>query len=152
MGLSKEQMILEVYKRYGIMFPKDSNEKDLMNIIFGNYHRVEIINILKRGKAGKFNQSELVSISTNDLKKLAIKYSKRTLPEDLSREIIIKILLKKLNPKELSEDNLIKFGRKARSPLLGGINLYTGWIPFIKRRINEGDIQRGKREVKRYKL
>jgi len=152
MDLSKEELIQEICKRYGIMFPKDSQEEDLMNIIYGSYHKVEVINILKRGKAGKFHQFDLVSVSTSDLKKLAIKYSKRTLPENLSRDNIIKILLKKLDSKKLSENDLKKFGRKARSPLVGGINLYAGWIPFIKRRINEGDIQRGKREVKRYKL
>jgi hypothetical protein len=152
MSFSKSEIIDSIYKKYGVRFPETAKERDVLDAFAGKYHRLEVLNIAKRGKPGKFERHDLGSISTGDLKRLAQKYSKVTLPAGLNRDLIIQVLLKKLNPDKLSDKELATFGKKARSSLTGAAALYGGWIPKVRKKIKEGDVGRGRREAGRYKF
>ncbi|MBN2016291.1 hypothetical protein JW766_05685 [Candidatus Dojkabacteria bacterium] len=151
MAISKQEMISSIYKRYGILFQTETKEKDLLDVYAGKYTLVEVVNIAKRGKPDKFNASDLSTISTNELRRLAVKYSKRTIPPSISRKTVIDILLKKINPDKLPEEELQVFGKKGRSSLTNAVDMYAGWIPKIKRKLKDKDIHRGKREARRYR-
>lgn len=150
MSLSKEEMIQSIHKRYRVLFSTDTKEKDIINAFTGKYHKVEVINIAKRGNADKFDRADLKSVSVNDLRRLAVKYSKRTLPPEISRNLIIDILLGKLKVDKLSDEELRLFGKKGRSTLVRSIDMYGGWIPKVKEKLDKKDLKRGKKEVGKY--
>lgn len=151
MAITKEEMINSIYKRYGIRFPLITKEKVLLDVYAGKYHFLEVLNLAKRGKADKFDRTDMRSTPLNDLKRLAQKYSKVTLPPNLERKLVIDILLKKLDPKKMSEKELKIFGKSGRSVLTDSLSLYGGWIPKVRKKLEKDDVKRGKREVKRYK-
>lgn len=151
MSLSREELINSIYKKYGVRFDKSTSEKTLLEVFSGKYHRVEVLNIAKRGKASKFDKSDLRTISTNDLKRLAHKYSKSTIPSGLPREVIEQILLKKLNPNKLSDDVLRKFGKSKRGSLTNAAGLYGGMIPKVRKKLADDDLKRGREAVKNFK-
>jgi len=150
MSISKQEMIDSIFKRYGVRFGIETKEKDLINIFAGKYSRVEVVNKFKRGDFGKFDEHDINFVSTGDLSRLVSKYRKRPVPPGASRELVIKILLKKLNPDKLSDKELTLFGKMARGGLVGGLSLYGGLIPGVKKSVEQGDIERGKKEVRRY--
>ena len=61
------------------------------------------------------------------------------------------ILLGKLDPDKLSDEELTMFGKAGRGALSGAVGLYTGWIPKVKKHLDKGDLKRGKREARRYR-
>ncbi len=150
MSISKEEMINSVYKKYGVRFFPNTGEKILLDVYSGKYHVLEVKNLAKRGKVSKFGLEDMRSVSTDDLRRLAQKYAKVTLPPNLPRSLIINILLKKLDAKKLSDKELEIFGRSGRSTLTDAISLYGGLIPGVRRKIKKRDIKRGKKEVKKF--
>ena len=89
--------------------------------------------------------------STDDLRHLAEKYTKRTIPSGLSRNAIVDILLGKLKVEKLSDTDLKAIGRNGRATFTNSLDLYAGWIPKVHRFINKGDLDRGKSQAKYYK-
>jgi NAD(P)H-hydrate repair Nnr-like enzyme with NAD(P)H-hydrate epimerase domain len=144
-----EEKVNIIGKKYGIK-PMDSKESIIDDILRNNYYKLEVINILKRGKASKFAKEDMYAFSTDDLRRLAYKYVKRSIPSALSRDAVIDILLGKLKADKLSEPELKAIGKHERSTLVNSIDLYTGWIPKIRRKIDRGDINRGKDRAKYY--
>ena len=150
MALSKEELIQGIYRKYGLRFNSRSDEKLLIDVLAGKYHRAEVVNLSKGRKASKFQRSDLSQIPTKDIKRLAEKYSKRAIPVGVSREVVIDILLKKLSVDKLSDQELMAFGKSGRNALTGAVDLYAGWIPKVKRKVKEKDLIRGKKIARRY--
>jgi len=150
MALSKEEMINSIYKRFKVIFDSGTDEKVLIDVLAGKYSRPEVINLAKGRNAREFTERDLRAVPTNNLKRLAEKYSKRAIPTGVSRQVIMDILLKRVNVDKVLERDLRLFGKKARSTVTGAIDLYAGWIPKLKKSIKEKDIERGKRAIKSY--
>ena len=149
--ITKKEMIQNIYKCYGILLPEKTEEKILLDVLSGKFNSIEISNIAKHGKADKYDAETLKSIPINDLRKIAFKQSRRIIPPEASRDILIKIITKKLNSKKMTDQELMMFGKHSQSPVLGALKLYGGFIPKVKRVINKKDLQKGKRVVKYYK-
>ena len=150
MSLSKEELIREVYIKYKVLFPKLTDERVLLDVLASKYHRAEVVNLSKGKRANDFDKGTLNRLSSADLKKMIKKHSGRTVPVGVSREIMIDILLGKLKAEKMSDEDLIKFGKRGRNSLVRAKDLYIGWVPKVKRKIREEDLKRGKKEVKKY--
>lgn len=150
MGISKEEMINSIHKRYGVRFRKDTKEKKLLKIFSGKYHRVEVLNIYKRGKARKFAKGDLSVLSNSELRRFIDKYKKKAPPSGISRKTTESILLGKLNVEKLSDKELLKFAKLSNKAFLRGIKLYVGWLPKLKDKLREKVLNEGKRIARRY--
>lgn len=150
MGISKKEMISSIHKRYGVRFSKDTKEKKLLKIFSRKYHRVEVLNIYKRGKADEFTKSDLSSLSTSELRRFIKKYKKKAPPPGISRESTESILLGKLNVEKLSDRELLKFAKLSSKSFLKGIKLYAGWLPKLKDKLRNKILSEGKRIARRY--
>lgn len=146
---SFDQKIDQISKHFGIK-PLDIKESVIDDILENKYHRLEVINIRKRGKAGKFAREDMAPFTTDDLRHLASKYAKNPLPPGLSRDSIISSLLGKLKGDKLSDTEAKRIGRFERPALAGALGIYAGWIPKVKKKLSESDIKRGKVRAKWY--
>lgn len=149
MKISKEDKIRMIQTKYKVTFPPSADESILDDILKNKYHRLELINLAKRGDADKFDRSDMNQFPTNQLFNLAEKYSKRELPSNLKRELLEDILLKKFKIDGLTTRDLKVLGKKARSTAMNSLDLYTGWIPKVGKFIDKRDLKRGEREAKR---
>ncbi|MDD3647188.1 MAG: hypothetical protein PHS44_01650 [Candidatus Dojkabacteria bacterium] len=150
MALTKEEMILEIYKKYGVRFSFDKDEKMLSKIMSGKYTKAEVMNLYEGRKHDKFSKQSLARLTTDEIRRLIYKYKKKSIPSGVSREIVESILLGKLNPDKLSERDLLAFGKFGRSPIAGAVGLYAGWIPKVGKKVREKDLERGKKVARKY--
>jgi hypothetical protein len=145
-----EEKINTIGKKYGVK-PIHIKESIIDDILKHNYHRLEVINIVKRGKPDKFAYEDMSLFSTDDLRNLAGKYTKRIIPSELSRNAIVDILLGRMKVEKLSDNDLKTIGRTERATLTNSLDLYAGWIPKVHRFIKKGDLDQGKSQAKYYK-
>ncbi|MBU0976483.1 MAG: hypothetical protein ABIE03_07235 [Patescibacteria group bacterium] len=150
MALTKEEMIQQIYKQYGVKFPNDKDEKLLSKIMSGKYTRAEVLNIYEGRKYNKFSKQSLSRVSIDEMRRLVYKYKKKSVPSGVSRDVVESILLGKLNPDKLSERDLMAFGKMGRSSLTGAVGLYAGWVPKVGKKMREKDIERGKKVAAKY--
>lgn len=148
MSSLKFEQIEMIRKKYNISVPNDLKQEIINQILKSNLHKVEIINLISGKKLGKFERSDLTSLSTKELHYLATKYSKKSLPTDLKAEIYIDILTHKINPNKLQTHELRKIGEASRGTAGKALKMYGGLVPGLNRFIEKKNIEKGKKYIK----
>jgi len=145
---AKQLKIKQIKSKYSIDFPEDTKDSTLDDVLKGKYHRIEVYNLSQRRAASQCSPSSLGRFSPNQLREYAEKQAKRKLPKGLDKKLLINIILKRFNVSRLSDKEIERIGKKERSTASQAVGLYTGWVPFVGKKLRKKDLERGKKVAK----
>jgi hypothetical protein len=83
------------------------------------------------------------------LKQYVEKKKKRRLPSAMDRTMLVDIILNRFDEKKLSLQELERIGKNVRPPAQAATGMYASWIPFVGKKLKEGDRKRGKKFAKK---